>query len=181
MNKGIIDVHHHIIPDLYRLALHEAGIDFSGGKKISQWKPEDSLAHMDALGMEKGICSISEPVLYPLVARDRQKARELARSLNEYMAALKESYPGRFGGFAVLPMPDVEGSIREAEYAVKVLGLEGVGLLSNYENAYLGNREFSELFDCLQELQAVSYVHPSVPVVHAASNGAEFLPYDYLL
>lgn len=181
MDRNLIDVHHHIIPDIYRQALLDFGVGFSGGKSIDCWTPEMSLQHMDALGVQTGICSISEPALYPIVAKDPAFARKLARQINEYMADLKQQYPGRFGAFAVLPMPDVPGSIQEVEYALKKLGLDGVGLLSNYGGEYLGNSEFDPVMDVLQELGAVAYVHPSVPPAPEQMPRPEFVPYDYLM
>jgi len=156
-----IDVHHHITPAIYREAMFKYGIDYSGIKSLNEWTPEASLAQMDALGTETGICSISEPALYPIVAKNKKEAKELARSINEYMAEMSIKYPGRFGAFALLPMPDVEASLEEIAYALDILHLDGVGLLSNYQEEYLGNKIFEPIFQELQKRRACIYVHPS--------------------
>lgn len=179
MEKRIIDVHHHIIPELYRNALADCGVLSSAGKKIAAWTPEMSLEHMDSLGVRLGICSISEPSLYPIAAREPSRVCFLARQLNEYMADLKRRFPGRFGAFAVLPLPDVEGSMAEAEYALDTLGLEGIGLLSNYGGTYLGDTELEPLFQMLNDKKAVVYVHPSVPPQQMPR--PQFLPFDYFV
>ncbi len=189
MNNSIIDVHHHIIPDLYRKALADYSVAFSGGKKIDAWTPERSLKHMEALGVQTAVMSISEPALYPIVYQCPQKARKLARQLNEYMADLINHYPGRFQAFAVLPMPDVEGSIEEARYALGELGFCGIGLLSNYGPSYLGDTVFAPFFHSMEAYQAslkepqpfTIYVHPSVPPEPQILPRPEFLPLDYLL
>lgn len=181
MEKQIIDVHHHIIPDIYRNTLADCGIYASGGKRIDAWTPEKSLEHMDSLGIQTGICSISEPALYPVTAQNPEKSASVARQLNEYMAELKERFPGRFGGFAVLPMPDISSSIAEIQYAVDVLKLEGVGLLSNYGDHYLGNTELDPVFEILNDKNAIVYVHPSVPPAPQYMPRPQFLPFDYLL
>lgn len=79
MTNGFIDVHHHIIPEEYKAALAEAGIEKSGGLSIGSWSPQKSLALMDALGIEKAYCSLSEPALYPIVEKDRALGRQKAR------------------------------------------------------------------------------------------------------
>ena len=177
-NPRRIDVHHHIIPDCYRNALLEMGIGRSGGKSIGKWCPEDSLEFMEKGGIETGICSVSEPALYPFVYLDKNKARALARKVNEEIADLCLTYSGRFGGFALLPMPDIEGSLEELAYALDVLHLDGVGLLSNYQDRFLGDSCFHELFEELQKRKAVIYVHPSVP--QKEMKKPEFVPVDFL-
>lgn len=161
---GLIDVHHHFIPDIYREALAAAGIRSSGGKAIAQWTPEDSLGLMDRLGIEKAYGSISEPAVYPLVEADPAGAAALCRRVNEAMAEMKETYPDRFGAFALLPMPDAERSVEELRYALDVLHLDGAGLLSNYRDHFLGDTVFDGLMKELDERAAVVYVHPGVPL-----------------
>ena len=59
------------------------------------------------------------------------ETRGFARQENEYGVRMVSDYKGRFGLVAVLPLPDVEASLREIEYAFDTLKAEGVGLLSN--------------------------------------------------
>jgi hypothetical protein len=40
---------------------------------------------------------------------------------------MMQKRPDRFGGFAALPLPDVDGAIDELAYALDVLKLDGVG------------------------------------------------------
>lgn len=157
----LIDIHHHIIPDVYREGLAEIGIIHSGGKSIDPWNVDMSLDFMDSLNIETAFMSISEPALREVVEHSLEKARDLARKTNEFMAAAKQQYPERFGAFAVLPMPDVKASIEEVKYALEVLKLDGVGLLSNYQADFLGDSCYDELLDVLQDYKAVVYVHPS--------------------
>jgi hypothetical protein len=44
----------------------------------------------------------------------------------------------RFGAFALLPLPDVKEALAEIAYALDILKLDGVGLHSNNDGAYLG-------------------------------------------
>lgn len=173
-----IDVHHHIVPPIYRDGLASCGIDRSGGKSLPTWSIEASLDLMAQLGIATAVCSISEPALYPLVEKAPHQAQELARRVNEYTAEMHQRYPQQFGAFALLPMPDVEAALAEAAYALDVLHLDGVGLLSNYQNDYLGNRIFDPLFNFLEQRRAVIYIHPSVPQAQMAR--PEFVSVDYI-
>ena len=53
-------------------------------------------------------------------------SRDLARECNDYAASLIRDYPGRFGAFAILPLPDVDAAIAELAYALDTLKLDGV-------------------------------------------------------
>jgi aminocarboxymuconate-semialdehyde decarboxylase len=56
----------------------------------------------------------------------------MARRVNEYTADLVAKRPGRFGNFATLPLPDVNGALSEIEYALDTLRVDGVIFLGNY-------------------------------------------------
>ncbi len=177
LNFGFIDVHHHILPQVYRDGLKDVGIDKSGGKPFRNWTPEDSLELMERQNIATAICSISEPAVYPVCEIDIQKARTLARKTNEAMAEMIQKYPSKFGAFAVLPLPDVDDALQEIEYALDVLKLDGIGFVSNYHDEYLGNKLFDEIFAELQKRKAVAYVHPSVPPKNFVR--PQFMPLDY--
>ena len=141
-NFGLIDLHHHVVPPFY-LAEYGDRIASSRGGLISsawlEWTPEKALQEMDRNGIEIAVISLSTPGIW---FGDPQHARDAARRCNEYSADLARRYPGRFGRFATIPLPDIDGSLREIEYACDVLGAEGVGILTSYENRWLGHARF---------------------------------------
>ena len=153
-----LDVHHHFLPPFYK-PLAKPWLDkfATGVAAVMAWSPEASLAAMDEAAVRTAVLSISSPGVH--FGDDRQ-AVDVARECNDYAVALGAAHPGRFQFFAALPLPDVEGAIREAERALALNGARGVGMLSNYGGRYLGEPQFKPLFDWLNRRGAVVYVHP---------------------
>ncbi len=157
---GRLDVHHHIVPREYVEALAEIGIHTPGRFPFPDWSPETSLEVMDQNGIATAITSLSAPGVY---FGDDAFARDLARRCNEFSARLVNDYPGRFGALAVLPLPDVDEALRELEYALDTLKLDGVVLLTSIGNKYLGDAAFEPLFEELDRRKAVVWTHPNIP------------------
>jgi 6-methylsalicylate decarboxylase len=159
-----IDTHHHILPPDYLSALASLGITASGGRPLPEWDVHSTLALMDRHAIATAITSIAEPGIY---FGDRRFARDLARRCNEYSAQLLHEYPQRFGALAILPLPDVDAALRELEYALDTLQLDGVVLLSSVDGRYPGDPMFDELFTELNRRKAVVFLHPTVPAINS--------------
>lgn len=160
-----IDVHHHILPPEYLSALEGIGVTASAGVPFPAWSPQDSLDLMDRHGIAAAVVSISAPGVY---FGDRGFARGLARRCNEYAADMAREHPGRFGAFAVLPLPDVDAALEELAYALDELGLNGVALLSSVDGRYMGDPAYDALFEELDRRGAVAFMHPDAPPGGAA-------------
>src|SRR5471030_3004591 len=152
-----IDVHHHILPDIFWRATNDLHNPV-GGILPAPWSKESTLSFMDDAGIDVAVTSISTPGVH---MGDDAAARDLARRVNELSADLIRQRPDRFGGFAALPLPDVDGALRELEYSLDVLKLDGVVLFSNARGIYLGDARFQPLFAELERRRAVVFVHPT--------------------
>lgn len=155
-----IDVHHHIVPKEYLADLASLGIKNAVGEPFPHWDIENTLAFMDRQGIAIAINSISAPGIY---FGDNVFTQKLARKCNEISAYIVNAYPNRFGTFAILPLPDIEASIVELEYALDILQIDGVVLLTNFAGIYLGDAHYDELFYELNRRKAVVFVHPYMP------------------
>ena len=149
-----IDIHHHFTVPKLLVESAAKGVTQTG---LQNWTPQKSIDEMDKGGVATSIISISDPGVW---FGDNAAARALARECNDYAAKLIKDYPGRFGLFATLPMPDVEGSLLEIEYAFDTLKADGACLLSSYVGKYLGNPAFAPLMDELNRRKAVVFCHP---------------------
>jgi aminocarboxymuconate-semialdehyde decarboxylase len=161
-----VDIHHHVLPDFFWDATNE-GDDPVGGIAPPPWSRAGALSFLDDAGIDVAITSISTPGVH---MGDDTAARALARRCNELSAEMIKDRPDRYGGFACLPLPDVDGALAELSYALDTLGLDGVVLFSNVRGVYLGDPKFDPLFAELQRRAAVVFVHPNAspdPSAHA--------------
>lgn len=159
MARTRIDTHHHIVPPFYAAWLQSRGIQAAGGRLLPEWSAEGALDLMAAADIATGIFSVSTPGVH---LGDDGEAREKAREVNEFMASVVGGHPpGRFGFFAVLPLPDVESAIAEARYALDALSADGVMLLASVRGTYLGDPAWAPLMDELGRRGTVVFVHPS--------------------
>lgn len=91
-----------------------------------------------------------------------EKTAELARFANERFYDLCQRYPDKFPTFvAVLPLDDMDKAAREAEYAITQLGAAGAQIFTNQDGRPVDDAEFYKLFDKLNELKALLWIHPA--------------------
>ena len=160
----IIDTHHHIYPTRYvahnlKRLLDDATI--LPASAYQNWTPRLALEQMDKAGIESAITSITSPgVWFENDSADNNRTR--ARDCNEFGAAMMREHPKRFGMFAAIPVPDIDGSLVEIAHALDVLKLDGIGVLTSYAGKLLGDPAFDPVFDELNRRKAKVFVHPTM-------------------
>ncbi len=155
---GRIDLHAHITPRGYVDELRR--IDAIPDHGLHDWSVEQTVEMMDAWGTASAVLSLTPPGVY---FGDQSHANALARAVNEEIAGVVRDRPDRFGGLAVLPLPDVDAALDELAYALDELALDGVELFTNVAGTYLGDPSWDPLFDELDRRQAFVLVHPAAP------------------
>jgi predicted TIM-barrel fold metal-dependent hydrolase len=150
-----IDIHHHLLPPSYIAEIISRRVT-----PTPAWTPAKSIEEMDKSGIATSVVSLIQPGIW---LGDVAQGRRLAREVNEYAARMVADYPGRFGMFAVPPLPDTEGSLREIEYAMDLLKADGIGVMTSYGDKYLGDEAFAPVWEELNRRKAVVYTHPLVP------------------
>jgi predicted TIM-barrel fold metal-dependent hydrolase len=152
MQPGKIDAHHHFFPAVYVDAVGwELLAAVMPGGKPPTWSAQAALEMMEENGIETAILSISAGPSLP-------KASQLLRSCNEAAADLRRVYPGRFGSFASLPLPDLDASLREIEFASERLGVHGFILFTSYGGKYLGDPHFAPILEELDRRGARAFL-----------------------
>jgi predicted TIM-barrel fold metal-dependent hydrolase len=154
-----VDVHHHMLPPKYLQDRLAAGVT-EGSTEVAGWTPARTLEQMDKNGIASAVLSLSQP---GLKFDDIEGTRSMLRYCNEYGAQLVHDHPGRFGLFATLPLTDLEGSLRELEYALDTLKADGIGLLTSYGKRYPGDPYFDPIWEELNRRKAVAFFHPNMP------------------
>src|SRR5262249_1264524 len=143
-----IDVHHHISPPTWLAAVQKARLDFP---PMVNWSAQKSLEDMDKGGVATAITSPTTPQVSFL--RNDEAAR-IARESNEYASKLMADHPGRFGAFAMLPLPHIDESLKEIDYAFSALKVDGIGMMTSYGDKWLGYAEFTPVFEELNRRKA---------------------------
>lgn len=155
-----IDVHQHFVSPSFLDTLNEKNrvAPVAGLFAWKGYSPAAAVEALEGMGVATAMLSITAPGVW---FGDVDEARRLARELNEFATQrLVGDHPGRFGLFAVLPLPDIDGSLAEIEYAFDSLHADGVGVLTSYGNTWLGDPSFESIFEELNRRSAVVYTHP---------------------
>lgn len=100
---------------------------------------------------------------FPRIAKDRTLAPQMARLMNDELAAIVAKEPKRFRGVAIVPTVDPDAMVAELHRAVKELGFLGAFLAVGPTAKRLDHPDFEPLYKAVAELDAGLWLHPSRP------------------
>jgi predicted TIM-barrel fold metal-dependent hydrolase len=147
---GAIDVHHHF---------QAPGISAGRG---GEWNAELSLEQMEKFGIGVSILSMTQNgnILYD----GTEKGRAAVRRGNDVGATIMQKYPKKFGLMGGIPMPDIDGSLKEIEYAYDTLKVDAIGIYTNdNQGRWPGDPYFEPMWEELNRRNAIVYMHPLAP------------------
>jgi aminocarboxymuconate-semialdehyde decarboxylase len=173
-----LDLHTHYYPPAYFERIERSGGDFTfgtspTGQRIIRYRgarffgvtaPMTDVARrledMDRVGIDTEVLSLSTPNVYFVEGKAQT---DVARMANDAYADVVARSPGRFLGFASIPMDDPDAALRELERAIDVLHLQGVVVLSNIRGRALADATYLPFFEEADRRSICVFVHPMIP------------------
>ena len=153
----IVDVHHHFMPPV----LFDRLAEQSGGKRIVTNEISLTL-HPSRKNLEAHIQSMDEAGIMVAILTDQVQVMgaEVAKALNDGIAAVGKKYPERFRGCIHLPVHEPAAAKRELERGINELGLRAVALLACHLDIQLDNPIMDPLFEIIQKHSLPIVIHP---------------------
>lgn len=116
------------------------------------------LTEMDQNGVEMVLLSQSGPGVQ--AEPDTALAIRKAQENNDFLAERIARNPGRYAGFATLPMQDPQAAAVELERAVKQLGFKGSMVNGHTLGVYYDDPAYDPFWEKMQALDVPMYLHP---------------------
>ena len=158
-----IDIHAHLTPQCFLRAM-DAGREWHSIQPGTQtvnprgtWTPEQRLADMDSLGVDVQVVSTGAAFYHYDLASGITGA--MHRECNDEVRQMTLDYPGRFKGFAQIPMQDVRAAIDELERSVTQLGLVGAMINDTVNGRTFDDPELLPLWKAAEQMGAIMFVH----------------------
>ena len=137
----------------------------------SLWTPERGIEAMDKAGVDIAYQShatyYTKQGLMQVAGKNPRESKTVikyARESNEYGARITADSKGRFRFLPVLPLPDIDASLKEIEYAYASLKPVGVCLPGSVGGRdYIGNVKWTPIHEELNRRKAIVHVHPAEP------------------
>lgn len=174
----VIDFHNHFYPSEYLQALQDqpsnVGVTFDSEQNPVLHYPGDynvvvpghrDIAFretaLEEAGVGKQVLTFTSPGTH---IEPPERSVELARMVNDALAAAIANRAEHFTALATLPLNDPTASLEEFERATDELGFTGFMLFSNINGVALSDERFWPLYERASERGTVLYIHPIHPV-----------------
>lgn len=118
------------------------------------------LKEMDEAGIDVQVLSHGAPSTQKL---GDNVAVELARKVNDRLAAAVAVHPKRFAAFGALPTTDPKAAADELERIVNKHGFKGAMIHGLANGLFLDDKRFWPIFERAAALDVPLYLHPAVP------------------
>ncbi len=118
---------------------------------------EKRIAYMDKVGVDAQVVGYGNN---PPMSISGHDAVELCRLANDELYEAIQKYPGRFYGYATIPVGEPKEAVKEIERCVKELGFVGVMVQGTYQGHFLDEKRFLPIFEKCAELDIPMYFHP---------------------
>ncbi len=125
------------------------------------------IADMDEAGIDLTALSINDPG--PELFGDDGPA--VARMVNDYVSDLAMQHPKRLVGLMVLPLQDIDASLKELERCAGERGMKGILLYSNLAGSFPDEDRYRPLFERAESMEVPVLLHPAYPVTYDATVG----------
>ena len=129
---------------------------------------DERLAGMDENGIQFTILSLNSPAVQAIL--DTKKAIDVSRRANDRIAEAVARHPGRFAGFAALPMQDPDAASKELTRCVTEYGFKGA-LVNGFTQKdvpdsaiYFDIPEYRSFWSTVSDLDVPFYLHPRMQI-----------------
>lgn len=126
------------------------------------WDFDSRIPMMNELGIKKQILSLSSPGVQGI--KDRAEAAETARRLNQMQFELMNRFPGRFLGYANLPMLFPDLAAEELDYCMRTYGYVGGFTHGHCYGKYFDDPSYDPFWEVVQAHHALIYIHITDPI-----------------
>ncbi|GMQ77430.1 MAG: amidohydrolase family protein [Gammaproteobacteria bacterium] len=175
---NVIDFHNHFYPPEYLEAIQKGPsnirVTFDEDGNPVLHSPGDVNfivpAHRDIAfrqevleraGVTRQVLTFTAP---GTLVEEPKRAAELARTVNDALARIKQQRSERFTALATLPLHDPQASVEEFERVTGELGFRGVMVYGNANGKALADQQYWPLYERANDLGSVFYIHPNYPV-----------------
>ena len=164
----LIGVEEHFLTDEIRWAWSAIGLEavdpsiafHSGAFEVRLGDlAENRLALMDETGLDMQVLSLTTPMLHDL----GPESIDMARRVNDALAAVVERFPTRFQALATLPVAMPDDAALELERCVKLLGFKGTMLCGRVGARNLEHPSLAPIFMAAAAVGAPILLHPRTP------------------